>query len=252
MNKVFHSILLLVLIISSCTTHYEVVSLNLHKIVIDTTYEKPVDPVAAAFISPYKKSVDSLVGPVVGHTAHSMISKRPESDLSNLLSDILIWSGRYYNEKPDFAVYNMGGIRASLSKGTITYGDILEVSPFENKVCFFDISGKKVKELFKQIALNRGEGVSHGVELVINKDGELLSAKLNGKEINENSTYRVVSIDYLAQGNDGLLAFKDKTNVNSPIEKEDNLRFIIINYFKEKEKIGELVDSKIEGRITVK
>lgn len=88
--------------------------------------------------------------------------------------------------------------------------------------------------------------------LAINKDGELLSAKLDGKEINENSTYRVASIDYLAQGNDGLLAFKDKTNVNAPIEKEDNLRFIIINYFKEKENIGELVDSKIEGRITVK
>ena len=45
-----------------------------------------------------------------------MVAHRPESDLSNLLADIMVWAARDYNEKVDFGVYNMGGIRAALSR----------------------------------------------------------------------------------------------------------------------------------------
>ena len=114
------------------------------------------------------------------------------------------------------------------------------------------MSGESVMELFSQIAATGGQGVSHGVELVISNDRKLLSAKINGKEIDRNAVYRVASIDYLAQGNDGLTAFKKKTRLNSPQTSENNVRYIIMDYFKEKEQKGEVVDSKVEGRITVK
>lgn len=79
-------------------------------------------------------------------------SKKPESDLSNLLCDILVWEGQRRGENPDFAVYNMGGMRASFLKGDITYGDVLAVAPFENKICFLTLTGEKTLELFQQIA----------------------------------------------------------------------------------------------------
>jgi 2',3'-cyclic-nucleotide 2'-phosphodiesterase (5'-nucleotidase family) len=249
MKKSFSLIATAVLLLASCTSAYRLVGVERSRILIDSSYDRQPDAEAAAFLAPYKKSVDSLMSPVVGHTAHYMEAKGPESDLSNLLSDILIWGSKKYGEQPVFSVYNMGGIRAALPEGAVTIGDIFNVAPFENKICFFDMTGDAVMELFTQIAASGGQGVSHGVELVISRDRKLLSAKLNGNDIDRSAVYRVASIDYLAQGNDGLTAFKKKTRLNSPQTAENNVRYIIMDYFREKEKKGETVDCREEGRI---
>ena len=162
-----------------------------------------------------------------------------------------MWGSRAFGEKPDFAVYNMGGIRAALSEGAVTIGNVLDVAPFENKICFLTLDGDKVEELFEQIAASGGEAVSHGVRLVITKDGRLRSALVGGKGIDKDRQYRIATLDYLAQGNDGLEAFKDKTGVVSPKSEENNVRHIIENYFREQEKNGRPVESRVEGRIVV-
>ncbi len=207
-----------------------------------------------ANISGTRVLVDSRydVSPVVGQTARYMASKRPESELSNLLPDILIWASERFNEKPDFAVYNVGGIRAAFAKGNITVGDVLDVAPFENKICFLTLSGDKVRELFTQIAARYGEGVSHAVKLEIGKDSTLVSATVNGEPIDVKKSYRIATLDYLAQGNDQMVAFKAKTNVVSPQNEENNVRFLIMDYFRAFAAKGQAVDSKVEGRIVVK
>jgi 2',3'-cyclic-nucleotide 2'-phosphodiesterase (5'-nucleotidase family) len=63
----------------------------------------------------------------------------------------------------------MGGVRADLPKGDVTYGDILDIAPFENKIAFGTMTGADVLELFGQIASTGGEGVSSSVRLVITK-----------------------------------------------------------------------------------
>lgn len=249
MGKPIYYVFALALILSSCATKYKLANVSRSRILIDSRYEKPEDSMASAFMEPYKQRVDSIMSPVVGYSARYMWAAKPESNLSNLLSDILIWAGKFYDEKPEVSVYNMGGIRAALAEGPVTYGNILDVAPFENKICFFNLTGKQLTTLFKQIAQQRGDGVNQGVELVITKDGKLVSAKLNGKEIDEKRTYRIASIDYLAQGNDGLTILKDKTDLNSPKEEQNNMRYIITSYFKEKMKAGEIVDAQVEGRI---
>lgn len=191
------------------------------------------------------------MGPVLGVVARDMAAVRPESDLSNLLPDILVYMAKDYNETPDFGVYNIGGIRAALSKGQVTYGDVLDVAPFENKICFLTLTGENVLELFSQIAKRGGEGVSHGVELVITTDGQLRSARLNGQQIAPQRKYRIATIDYLAQGNDQLTAFKKHTDLNSPQEEKNNTRYIIADYFRQMQAKGKTVDSKVEGRIKV-
>lgn len=221
------------------------------RILVDKHFDRVTDREAEAFIAPYKKTVDSIMSPVIGHVAEYMYAQRPESNLSNLLADIMIWAAKSYKEKPDFSVYNMGGMRAALSAGEVTYGNVLDVAPFENKICFLTLTGKQTMELFEQIASVGGEGVSHGVEMVISRERKLVSVKLNGKEINPNRNYRIATIDYLAQGNDRMEAFKQKTKVNSPQDKSNNMRFIIMDYFKAMEKKGVVVSRKVEGRITV-
>ena len=192
------------------------------------------------------------MGPVLGKVARDMSAERPESPLSNLMADILMAMADEYGEKPDFGIYNIGGIRASLLKGEVTYGDVLDVAPFDNKICFVTLTGEKVLELFRQIAKRGGECVSHGVELVISPKGELLSARLNGKDIDPKASYRATTIDYVAQGNDGMTAFKSGTDLNSPQEEKNNSRNVIANYFRRMTASGKAVDAQMEGRITVK
>ena len=243
------------MLISSCATrHYQLTGVERTRIIIDSRYDQNPDQAAAKFLEPYKRVNDSIMGPVVGQVAHNMHAKRPESDLSNLLSDILIWVAKDYNEQPVFAIYNMGGIRADLTKGDVTYGDVLDVAPFENKICFTTLSGEKLMELFRQIAHRGGEGVSKGVELVIKMDGgkgELVSARLHGQEIDPQAEYRVATLNYVLEGNDGMPAFLDGTNSVRPEDASNNTRFLIMNYFREMQTKGIVVDAQVEGRIKV-
>lgn len=242
---------MMIALLCGCGSHYQVASVSKQRIVVDSRYDNKPVAQGEAFLAPYKQKVDSIMGPVVGIVACDMAAERPESNLSNLLPDILMWAAKDYNEKPDFAVYNVGGIRAALSKGKVTYGDILDIAPFENKISFISLTGENVLKLFSQIAARGGEGLSHGVELLLSKDLKLVSARLNGEEIDPARSYRITTIDYLAQGNDGLTAFKAGTDLNSPKEDKNNSRYIIVNYFREQQAKGLAVDSKVEGRVRI-
>lgn len=149
------------------------------------------------------------------------------------------------------AVYNMGGIRAALAAGDVTYGDVVDIAPFDNKISFLTLTGTDLLQLFRQIAAVGGEGVSRGVELRISPQGELLSATLHGREIQPSHTYRIATIDYLAQGNDKLEAFKKGTDRHAPDTEENNTRYIIRNYFLHCKAQGKSVDSHVEGRIKI-
>ena len=46
-------------------------------------------------------------------------------------------------------------------------------------------------------------------------------------------------------------AFKAKTAVVSPQSEENNVRYLIMDYFRTMTKEGRKVESKVEGRITV-
>ena len=200
------------LLMAGCAPkHYQLTGVERTRIIVDSRYDRNPDEASVKFLAPYKRVNDSIMGPIVGRVAHNMHSGRPESDLSNLLADILVWAAKDYGEKPVLGVYNMGGIRADLTKGNVTYGDVLDVAPFENKICFVTLTGEQLMELFRQIAATGGEGVSQGTELVITKDKKLVSARLHGQEIDPKADYRVTTINYLLEGNDKMSAFRQGT-----------------------------------------
>lgn len=235
-------------VLGACSSAWHMTGVERTRLVVDASYDSPV---ADQWLRPYKQKVDSVMSPVVGTIACDMAARKPESTLSNLLCDILVWEGARRGEKVDFAVYNMGGIRAAFSKGDVCIGDVLAVAPFENKICFLTLTGDKTLELFRQIAKNHGEGTSHAVRMVMDKDGNMKSVKINGRDIDPDATYRIATLDYLSQGNDGMTAFKAAANLVSPQDEENNVRYIIMDYFRAAAAKGQMVDSKIEGRISV-
>ena len=120
---------------------YQLKSVQRSRILIDARYDNEKDPKAVSFLAPYKHVVDSIMSPVVAQADHYMTAHRPESDLSDLLADILVWAAKGYNEKVDFGVYNMGGIRAALPKGNVTIGDVNDIAPFDNIIFFLSLTG---------------------------------------------------------------------------------------------------------------
>lgn len=241
----------ILLMASSCASRYAVLGVERTRIIVDAAYDRQPVAETAAFVEPFTASVDSIMKPIVGSIARDMSAHRPESELSNLLADILLWGADRWGEKADFAIYNMGGIRAGFSKGTVNIGDVLDVAPFENKLCVLSLTGEKVEELFQQVAMVGGEGLSRGAKLVISKDRKLLQATVGGQPIDPVATYRIATLDYLAQGNDHLDAFKAKTNLVSPQGEENNVRHFIEDYFRHQAAKGQPVDAQLEGRITV-
>ena len=241
---------------ASCAPrHYQLKGVERSRIIVDSRYDQNPDAAAAEFLAPYKRVNDSIMAPIMGKVAHNMHAQRPESDLSNLVSDILVWAAKDYGEQPVLGVYNMGGIRADLVKGDVTYEDVLSIAPFENKICFTTLTGEQLMDLFRQIARRGGEGVSKGAELVITKaekGAELVSARLNGEEIDPQKAYRVTTINYLLEGNDGMPAFRQGKNTVAPTDPSNNTRYLIMNYFRDKHSRGEVVDAQVEGRIKLK
>ena len=161
MNKrhIFYASLASLMMVSCAPKHYQLTNVERTRVIVDSRYDKNLDEAAVKFLEPFKRVNDSIMGPIVGQVARNMHANRPESNLSNLLADILVWSAKDYNEKAVLGIYNMGGIRADLTKGNVTYGDVLDVAPFENKICFITLTGEQMLTLFRQIAHRGGEVV---------------------------------------------------------------------------------------------
>jgi 2',3'-cyclic-nucleotide 2'-phosphodiesterase (5'-nucleotidase family) len=184
----------------------------------------------------------------VGTAAQTLVKGFPQSLLSNFAADAIQEIGEELAGDIDFAVMNMGGLRSTLNQGTITLGSLYEVYPFDNRLVVLELPGKAVKEFFDFIASHGGQGLSKSIRLVVNKR-EVESLKINGQPLDENKTYRVATIDYLAEGNDGMVAFKQATGI---IDSNKTLRDLMIQYVKKLTANNQEANATIDDRITIK
>lgn len=208
---------------------------------IDAAYDASPDAEAVALLAPYKAKVDSVMYRVVGTAEMSMDRGAPESLLSNLVADVLRQAAVQVLGKPaDMGLVNMGGLRNVLTEGAVTCGNIYEILPFENSLCVVTLKGVYLKHLFENIAARGGEGVS----------GVQLQATVAGKPVADDKLYTVATIDYLAEGNDGMAALIQAEKRDCP--QGATLRGLFMDYVERQTAAGKKLTSRMEGRITVK
>lgn len=124
----------------------------------------------------------------------------------------------------------------------------MSIVPFDNKLCLVSLKGGDLINLLSQIAKSGGEAVSSSLRMTIASDGTFISALVNGKDIKNNRLYNIVTIDYLAEGNDGMTALNRAVK---RVETKLFMRDVLMDYIRRQSKRGVLLNSKIEGRIVV-
>ncbi len=238
------------LLLSSCNrAHYQLERVEGRLISVDSKWDEEPDARYISLLLPYQTAVDSVMNRVIGVSTQTMTGSRPESLLSNLVADVLRDAATSVLGRPaDMGMVNMGGLRNILTEGTITCGNIYEILPFENSLCVLTLKGSDLRALFGQIARVGGEGVS-GVKLTISADRRLLSATVNNRPVDDDALYTLATIDYLADGNDGMLACLQAQKRECP--PEATLRGLFMTYVERQTQAGKKITSRMEGRITV-
>ena len=238
------------LAMTSCHRHTQVVDISARPVAVTKALDATPDSSTNAIADEYRQRVKEKHSVVIGTTDELMERVRPESNLTNFAADAVRRSGDILNGSPvDFAITNMGGLRNVFMPGDITVGELYNIFPFENSLYLITLTGDEVISLFKEVAAAGGQCIS-GANLVISADGMLLDATIGEKAIDNERTYRVATIDYLAEGNDGLTTLAGGTD---RIMSEDlYIRQMAADYIATFTQKGLPVHIPVEGRIIVK
>lgn len=101
--------------------------------------------------------------------------------------------------------------------------------------------------MFDAYARIGGAGISSNVKLII-EDRKVKSVSVDNLPINNEKIYKIVTLDYLAEGNDNMSAFRNAISVNNT---GITLRDIMIEWVKEQTRMGKEIESVVDGRITI-
>lgn len=240
----------LVMLFTSCLHKAEIVDITVRPMPVTASLDAEPNSEAAAIVDEYRQKVTEKQAPVLGTCEELMEAKRPESLLFNFAADAIRWKADMLNGKPvDFVVTNSGGLRNVFNKGNITVGDVYNVFPFENYLFLMTLTGEQCITLFEELAAAGGHPIS-GANMVITSDGKLVDAKIGGKPVDKSASYRVATIDYLAEGNDGMSVLSKGTE---RVPYEDMiLRQVVTDYIKKFTDAGQPVSAAIEGRTIIK
>ncbi len=239
------------MLLCSCRAGYEIASVEGRSVAMDSSFDFPAASAVTTMVEAYKEQISAEMSPVIGYSSALMerSASRDYNILANTLSDLLVGEASRF-AAIDFAVLNVGGLRSDVPAGALTVGTAFEVLPFMNTLCIAELGGDAVMELFTQIAQRGGAGLSSEVRLEITPDGKLLGAWLAGEEIDKHKVYTIATIDYLAEGNGGMEAFrKSKTLFYSA---GTLFRDIFINHVRQLHAAGKPLEPKTDRRIIVK
>ena len=201
------------------------------------------DAQLATLVKPYLDQTAAKRNEPTGITTAAAIKRDfdYESPLGNLIADVL---REYW--KADVAVLNSGGIRSNLPAGNLKYGDMFEVSPFDNYAAVVTMTGAQLLQAVQgNVAHARGVLQVSGFRYT--RDDKTLTAP--SSDIDPNRTYRVAMPDFLTQGGDGFMAAMQGIPADRiQVDRNKNMRDVMIDVLKTH---PQPIAAKVEGRVTI-
>lgn len=190
------------------------------------------NPEIDSLVAPYKRELDKEMSQIIGRSLVDFQVERPSSNLGSWVADAAlnyVVQVEQMNNEPVICMLNTGGIRAALSKGPITKGDIFKVMPFDNRLVAVKLPISVKSEILAYLKMTSGEPISgftvqNGVFVLSN-------------ESNTNDYIWVITTDFLANGGDKMLFFQnaiEKKAVNAL------LRDVLIQTVVSQQEIGKI------------
>jgi hypothetical protein len=170
------------------------------------------------------------------------------------MADAMLAYRKNNTDDVDFAIINAGGIRATIDEGDITRGEVLTSFPFGNAIVQIGVDGKTLWEVLEGIVtgVNVGNGeevtsffqISSGIMVEYNPENgnntKLIAVTIGGEPLNNETTYQVVTLDFIAGGGDN---FFEPTTEFITLDTQDE---VLIAYILSQTPVNIELDGRIE------
>ena len=227
------STLLLFFLISCKSETLKTAEITSERIPIDQSLKANKD--IEEFIKPFSEHINNTLDSVVAYNPRDLNKSDGELNtaIGNLMADIVmeqaapVFKSRTGNEI-DMVLLNHGGIRSTVGKGPVTARTAYSLMPFENEIVVVELKGNRIQEMLAYLEKNRTAHPLSGIKIIMNRNYNVTTATIEGKEIDPGKNYFVATSDYLQQGGDNMVFFKDPVNL---YRVDYKIRNAIIDYF---------------------
>jgi 5'-nucleotidase len=197
------------------------------------------DAQQTAILDKWRALSGPIAGEVVGTVAEDILgdssgNRGIETPMGDLVADAILWGTQETDSQ--IAFMNVGGVRGSFrydaitngeQPGEITYEEAYLVAPFGNVLVTLDLTGAQIQTILEQqyqpvaargsrpmLALGVSEGFTYEWDASQPQGSRVVrgSMALNGVPIDLNQTYRVATLNFLADGGDLFTGFSAGTN----------------------------------------
>jgi 5'-nucleotidase len=210
------------------TGTHKVTALSAKNAVVDHKV-KPVASVAK-IVTRYHRLIAPIAGAEVGSltaTAGRAPSKTGESRLGDLVADAQLAATKAKAKgSAQLAIVNRGVLRADITKGSVSYGEVYNSQPYGHRLVTLTLTGLQLDAVLEDQFCNAASttndlhvplNVSTGFTYSYNPKGRCghrvlkANTKLHGVSIKGTKTYRVTVNSYLAAGGDGIAGLSKGT-----------------------------------------
>jgi len=196
------------------------------------------DATTQAILDVYDQDVDVLKQTVIGTNATDLCLERVPgqgrsticdssatyefgSDISNVIAKAFLT----VTPTADVAIQNAGGVRVDLPAGDVTIADAFTLLPFSNTLVILDMTGQQIIDVLEDALSNfidndgstgsypYASGLRYNIDASQAKGSRVTNVEVNAQvagswaTIDTAATYRVVTNDFIASGQDGYTTF---------------------------------------------
>lgn len=243
-----------------------------------------IDTHTAAFIAGMQADLAKITERVIGRSDVRLVAledddytwavRAHETNLGDFVADAYLALAWHGGVMADIGFVNGGGIRANIEPGDVTYGDLINVQPYNNQLCYVNTLGQNILDALEagvanlpnpSGSLQHVSGLAYTVRTDIPSSVQMEGGKfggvtgeyrvrdvlVNGEPLDVNRRYKLVSHTFLlVDGGDGLTMF---TNDEAVLLDLDNKALIEYIQYDLKGTIGgEYADPDGQGRIVIK
>ena len=243
-----------------------------------------VDADTAACIAGLQADLAKITGRVIGRSDVRLVAledddytwavRAHETNLGDFVADAYLALAWHGGIMADIGLVNGGGIRANIEPGDVTYGNLIDVQPFNNQLAYVDTLGQNILDALEVGAsklpepsggLQHAAGLTYTVRTDIPSSVQMPGGKfggvageyrvrnvlVNGEPLDVNRRYKLVSHTFLlVDGGDGLTMFMNDEAVLLDLDNKALIEYI--QYDLKGTIGGEYADPDGQGRIVIK